>query len=104
MKPLVALAALALAASAAQAGGSLKEARKLLLRGNYAEAAQMYGDLAAAGKDRAAAAVGLSRALVSQGEYDKALGVVETALKKAPESAELLARKAELLYGRGKWD
>jgi tetratricopeptide (TPR) repeat protein len=104
MKHLAAFTLIALVGTSAQAGGSLKDARKLLLRGNYAEAAQMYADLAKAGKDRTAATVGLSKAYENQGEYDQALRAVEDALKKAPESAELLARKADLLYGRGRWD
>ena len=40
----------------------------------------------------------------SVGEYDKALSVVGDALKDAAKDADLLARRAELLYLRGQWD
>src|SRR5262249_21138421 len=49
------------------------------------------------------AAVGLSRALESQGEYDKALDAAEAALRDSPKDANLLARRAEVLYLRGRW-
>src|SRR6185437_7359624 len=39
-----------------------------------------------------------------EGEYDKALSAIESALKDDPKHAGLLARQAELLYQRGQWD
>ena len=42
--------------------------------------------------------------MAESGEYDKALDVVEAALKDAPRGSRLLARQAELLYLRGRWD
>jgi tetratricopeptide (TPR) repeat protein len=102
MKHLVALAFVALAVPAAHAGGSLKEARQLLLRGGYAEAREMYTELL--GKDGAAAVVGLSKAHQGEGNYDKALKAVEDALKLQPKNAAMLARRAEMLYLLGRWD
>ncbi|HZY90262.1 MAG TPA: tetratricopeptide repeat protein [Gemmataceae bacterium] len=81
------------------AGPSLKEARERWLRGNYDEARAAYEELLKDPASRTMAAVGLSRALQSQGEYDKALAV----LKDAKDGASL-ARRAELLYVRGRWD
>jgi cellulose synthase operon protein C len=78
---------------------TLADARKRWLKGNYEEAQEMYEQLVKDAKTRNAAAVGLSRSFQSQGEYDKALDAVETALK----DADLLARKAEVLYLRGRW-
>jgi tetratricopeptide (TPR) repeat protein len=83
---------------------TLKEARERWLRGNYGEARELYETLAKDDKLRSAATVGLSRALESEGEYDKALDVVAAALKDVPKDAALLARQAELLYERGRWD
>jgi len=83
---------------------TLKEARQRWLSGNYGEAQEMFETLAKDVKLRPAATVGLSRALESEGKYDKALAVVETALKDHPKDASLLARQAELLYRRGRWD
>lgn len=103
MKHFAALSLVLLLVPAAQAGGSLKEARKQWLRGYYAEAREMYADLVKAGKDGAAAVIGLSKSLQSEGEYDKAMSVVDTALKQEAKSPELLARRAELLYLFGRW-
>ncbi|MHB1423752.1 MAG: tetratricopeptide repeat protein [Gemmataceae bacterium] len=83
---------------------TLKEARERWLSGNYGEAREMFETLAQDAKWRPAAVVGLSRALESEGEYDKALESVEAALKDNPKDAGLLARQAELLYLRGRWD
>jgi Flp pilus assembly protein TadD len=90
-------------AAALPAAPTLKEARLRWLKGNYEEAQSAYEDLAKNAKTRGPATAGFSRALQSQGEYDKALTVVETALKALPRDADLLARKAEVLYLRGRW-
>jgi tetratricopeptide (TPR) repeat protein len=88
----------------AAAAPTLKETRERWLRGNYGEARELYETLAKDAKLRSAATVGLSRALESEGEYDKALEVVAAALKDDAKDAPLLARQAELLYQRGRWD
>jgi tetratricopeptide (TPR) repeat protein len=92
-----------ISAAAAEAP-TLKEARTRLLRGNYAEARDHYTTLAKEPASRAAATVGLSRAWKSEGEYDKGLEVLETALAELPRNADLLAERADLLYFRGRWD
>ena len=46
MKYLLSLLALAVTLHPLHAGGTLKEARTRLLRGNYAEAQEIYADLA----------------------------------------------------------
>jgi tetratricopeptide (TPR) repeat protein len=101
---LACLIALTGVAAATADGPTLKAARQRLLRGNYAEARDLYTALAKDRNQRAAATVGLSRAWRSEGEYDKALEVVEAALKGLPKNADLLAARAELLYLRGRWD
>lgn len=103
MRPLAGAALLVCLAAPLHAA-SLQDARTRWLKGNYEEAQEQYEELLKDKKHLAAASVGLSRALQSQGEYDKALAVVEKALAGAPKDADLLARQAELLHLRGKWD
>jgi tetratricopeptide (TPR) repeat protein len=91
------------AAPVVAAEPSLKEARTRWLKGNYAEAATAYEDLSKDDKPAAAAIIGWSRALQSQGEYDKALEVVEKGLTKRDGDPDLFARKAEMLYLCGRW-
>ena len=80
---------------------TLKEARQRWLHGNYAEARSLYEKLVKEPADHVQAVIGLSRSHSSVGEYDKALAVVDEALKAGPQ-ADLLARRAELLYTAGK--
>src|SRR5262245_62151645 len=82
---------------------TIQEARQRLLRGNYAEAQEIYAALAKDAKNRVPATIGLSKALQNEGEYDRALTVVDAALKDSPKSADLLARRADVLYLRGRW-
>ncbi len=84
-------------------GPSLQTARQRWLRGNYDEARAQYEALAKDAQHHAAAVAGISRTWQSQGEYDKALAVLDTALRDLPKDADLLARRAELLYLRGRW-
>jgi tetratricopeptide (TPR) repeat protein len=106
MKPLLSVALLVLTTPvlAAPAGPSLKEARQRFLRGNLEEAVSQYEELAKDAKQRAAASAGLSRCYEAKGEYDKALTAVEDALQADAKNLDLLARRAELLYLRGRWD
>jgi tetratricopeptide (TPR) repeat protein len=85
-------------------GPTLKEARQRRLKGNYEEARVQYEALAKDPKQKAAAVIGLSRVHESMGEYDKALAVVDAALKDDAKSADLHARRAEVLYFTGRWD
>jgi len=106
MKPhlWVVLLVLAVPALARAQGTSLKSARQRLLHGNIEEAIGQYEELAKDGKQKAAAVVGLSRCYEAQGDYDKALAGVDDALKSNGKSLDLLTRRAELLYLRGRWD
>jgi cellulose synthase operon protein C len=83
---------------------SWKDAQQRLLRGNYAEARELFEILAKQPQYKVAAVNGISRALQSEGEYDTALAVLDAALKDAPRSANLLAARAEVFYLRGRWD
>src|SRR5713101_946499 len=82
----------------------LKEARQRWLHGNYEEARELYQAAAKEPKQLDAAIIGVSRTWESQGEYDKSLEVVDIALKEQAKSADLLARRAEVLYLRGRWE
>lgn len=82
----------------------LAEARQRWLRGNYEEARAAYEKLLADDKLRALAAIGVARTFQSVGEADKALAAIEDALKADEKDADLLASRADLLYGLGRWD
>ena len=83
---------------------SLQDAQKRLWHGNYAEARGLFEAVAKQPQHKVAAAIGVSRTWQSQGDYDKAEGVLELALKELPASADLLAHRADLLYLLGKWE
>jgi cellulose synthase operon protein C len=75
---------------------ALPKARKLLMRGKYAEAADLYSSLAAKSPT---AAVGLARCLAAQGKddaADKALAAV------AGSHADVLAERAAIASDHGK--
>jgi tetratricopeptide (TPR) repeat protein len=92
------------AATLSAAEPTLKEARTRWLRGNTAEGLELYQKLAKDEKTRLDATLGISRCHQAEGEYDKALDVVEALLKDMPREARLLGRKADLLYFRGRWE
>ena len=98
------LLVLSIPAVAAADGATLASARQRLLRGNIDEAIAQYEELSKDAKQKPKAAAGLSRCYEAQGEYDKALTVVDDALKTDAKDIGLLARRAELLYLRGRWD
>src|SRR4051794_23812145 len=100
MKHICALLLISLTATTAHAGATLKDARKSLLRGDYVEARELYEAVAKDPKSRITATIGISKALESQGHYDKALQAIDDALKSAPKDGDLLGRRAELLYLR----
>ncbi len=92
-------------ASALAIGATQEEARSLWKTGKYAEAQEAYEALAKAPDlkpaDKAAIALGLADALVSQGQPDKALATLKAI---EPPSADAHARTAEILFARGDWD
>lgn len=98
------IVALACALSRGFAEPDLTTAQTRWLRGNYAEAEAEFEKLVTGAKAEAAAFIGWSRALQSQGQAKKALEVLEQGLSRYPEHADLLARYAELLHLRGRWD
>jgi tetratricopeptide (TPR) repeat protein len=105
MKSLAAVSVLiSLAGWAVAREPTPSEARSRLLHGNYEEAREIYETLARVPQHQVAASIGLSRCLENQGEYNKALQAIEIALQANPDSADLRARQAELLYLRGRWD
>jgi tetratricopeptide (TPR) repeat protein len=84
--------------------GPLAEARQRWLRGNYEEARQQFEKLLGEEKTRAAAAIGIARTWLSEGEHAKAVDAIEEALKKDESNPDLLAARADVLYQTGRWD
>src|SRR5215470_6964497 len=102
---LLVLLLVSFGAAAVRADGPTpKEARQRWLKGNYEEARTLYEALAKEPKHSSVAAIGSSRVHQSLGEYDKALAIVDTAVKDDGKNADLQARRAELLHGMGRWD
>src|SRR5438874_11654007 len=107
---LLALPCLALAddepktPKAKQPEGSLAEARQRWLRGNYEEARAQYEKLLGDEKQGAAAAIGVARTLLSEGDHAKALTTIEEAVKTDAKNPDLLAARANILLQTGKWD
>jgi tetratricopeptide (TPR) repeat protein len=87
------LTALAIARAAED---PLANARKLLLGGKYAEAAEIYGPLAE--RQDPAAVLGLARVLSAEGKLDEAVNRLAAA---AEGHAELQAELARLAFERG---
>ena len=83
--PLCLLSLLALAPAYGQPP-TWKDAEQRLLRGNYAEARELFELLGKEPQNKTAAAIGLCRAWQSEGGYDKALDIVDAAIKNDPES------------------
>jgi len=77
----------------------LAAARKLYLKGNYAEAAESYELLAE--EHPVEAALGRARCDQAVGELDKADKALADALAKQPEDARLLALRATIALERG---
>lgn len=85
--------------------GPVAEARLRWLKGNLAEARDLYAEKAKEDEKLAvSAAIGIARTWLSEGEYEKARETLEAALKKNDANADLLACRAEILYQTGKWD
>ena len=82
----------------AAAEADLTEARRLLLSGKYAEAAEVYERRA---PEHPAATLGLARSLAAEGKYQEA---VETLRAAAGEHAELHAELARLAFERGDYE
>ncbi|MBC8875624.1 MAG: tetratricopeptide repeat protein [Planctomycetes bacterium] len=78
------------------------EARRLFLTGRYAEAAEVYGQLA---NDRPSdAALGLARCHWETGKLDEAEEVLRVAAKSQADDADLAAHRALLAFARGQHD
>ena len=99
---------LAFSAIAAEPSG-VGEARRLWQNGRYAESLEAYDSLSKSAdadpKRSVTIALGRADCLGSQGDYEKAMEAVESARKLdgQTENPDLLARLAELKFGRGDW-
>ncbi len=81
------------------AADPLAEARLRLLKGNYAEARELYE-----AQKGSPAACGVARTWAAEGDLTKALATIDTALKDSPEDPALLAERGDILYQTGQWD
>ncbi|HUG93011.1 MAG TPA: tetratricopeptide repeat protein, partial [Planctomycetaceae bacterium] len=105
---LFALMALAwpLGAAVIDPAADLAAAREHLQKGRYAEALEAYGTLAesaAAGAERAQAAVGISRAHEAEGRWKDATDVIVAAVRDLPDEPLVHARLAELHFLQGRY-
>jgi tetratricopeptide (TPR) repeat protein len=83
---------------------TLPSARQNLLRGEYEKARTQYEELQKDPKTHDAAVLGLSQVLESVGDYDGSLRQIDFALPSSPKNADLHARRAQLLFDRGRLD
>jgi tetratricopeptide (TPR) repeat protein len=91
------------AVSPVSAADPLAAARQQINRGQYAEARAAFAGLKGPAH-RTPAAVGTAAAWRAEGEYAKALGVLDAAVKAAPADPDLLAHRADLHFALGRWD
>jgi len=96
----------------APAAAQIKEARRLLQNGRYAEADEAYAAVEAEAKKapggltpalKVAVVLGRAECLASQGDYVKAIAELTTLASQEPKNAELPARLANLYLIRGDW-
>ncbi len=83
-------------------GEDLAEARRLYLKGRYAESADAY--VALAEKHPVESAVGLARCRSGGGDYDEAREILARAQEQNPDSSDLPAELAILELARGEID
>src|SRR5260370_21954241 len=55
-------------------------------------------------RHKVAASIDLSRAHESEGQYDQAMAVIDAARMDRSKNPDLLARRAEILFLRGRWE
>ncbi len=84
---------------------ALAKPRLLLLHGNYEEARTAYaGAILTDEKLAPSATIGIAETYRLEGNLSKALGTLNACKDVHPENPDLLAARADLLYGMGKWD
>jgi len=85
--------------------GPFAEARQRLLRGNYDEARAAFEDLAKKdAKLKPQAVVGIAETHRQVGDSQKALELLNEAVKATPDNPDLLAARSDLLFEMGNWD
>lgn len=84
--------------------GPLAAAKQRLQKGNYAEARAAFEELAKDLKTAPAAAAYTAASWRAEGEYTKALTVLDDAIQAAADNPDLLAHRADLLHFLGRWD
>lgn len=88
----------------AKAVSPLEVARQHLQHGRYDEAAEGYEGLLKADSKNAAALIGLSRALVANGDEATAVARLDAFLKAQPKAVDVSVRRAELMFDRGEFE
>jgi len=85
----------------------LQGAKHLLQEGRYAESREICETILKEQglneADRARATLLLADGLASEGEMDRAIAALEELAKDQPKNAALLAKAADLHFGRGRW-
>ncbi len=103
---LAAIAGLTFATSEVQAD-ALSDARILWQTGKYAEADEAFQAIRNAADvqpaDKARATIGLAESQASEGDYDKAIALLQEELAAQPNAAELAGTLADLQFERGEW-
>ncbi len=91
----------------------LKEARRLLNNGRYAEADEAFNAVKTAASKppghlepplKVALALGIAECRASQGEYPSAIEILKSTEAEVPGSADLPARLSDVYLTRGDWD
>lgn len=78
-----------------------QQAQQLRLRGNYAEAAELYEQ--AFEQHPVESAIGLSRCQLRRGQSEDAKRILQESLKEQPKSADLWAELAAFAFDHGDW-
>ncbi len=100
-------------AAAGSVQTELKEARRLLQNGRYAEAEEAFSAILADAKKKpeslapapkVAAILGLAECQASQGDYDMAIVRLKAAEAEDPKEADLPGRLSDLYLTRGEWE
>lgn len=89
--------------SAADEAALFETARVHLQKGHYAEALEVYDELARGKPDTVQLAVGRSRALEAQGRLSAAVGTLQETVESEEKNAPLWARLAELQFQQGRY-
>jgi cellulose synthase operon protein C len=87
-----------------KAKNPLAAARARWLKGNFAEARELFQEQLKDEKSHVGAAIGIARTHLSEGDARQALDALNAGLKSAEDHPDLLAARADVNYQVGDWD